>query len=237
MRQVLLTESELLTVSTVQQHPLGFIADGVNGNTYRYAKAGGAVNAARLLALAPNVANHLNCAVPANVAVGATEITVTLGATAATKDQYQGGLLVVNAGTGKGQQFVIKGNDAGASAGSCRIVIDGALKTALASADSKVTLYPNKYNGVVESGTVAFARVGVAIRDMASGEYGWILTRGAAGVLIQGAAVAIADPVIPSTTAGAVEGIGTAAVTDQIIGFAIQAGTTTEVQGVDVRID
>jgi len=238
MRSLLLTQSDLLDVGTTQLHPLGQMAQDEIGRTFRYAKAGGAVAAGNIVCAAANVANHVGARATNSAAVGDDYIDVTVGATAVTEDQYKGGLIVINAGTGIGQQFRIKGNTAAASAGTTRVYIDGAVKVALSSSDSKAHLYPNKFNGVTASSTLALRRVGVAIRALASGEYGWIATQGVVGVLVEGTAVAIADPVIPSaTTAGAVEGIGTAAVTDQVVGVAIQAGTTAQVSGVDLNLE
>lgn len=232
-----LRPSQFLQVSTTREFPLGQYEDSPDGlEGYRYGKAGGAVTAGQLVAAADNVANHLNLAVPSNVAIGASEITVTLGATAAAQDDYQGGLLVVNAGTGIGQQFRILGNVKAALSTACKIKIDGQLAVALASSDSKVTLYPNKFNGVTASNAVAKRRVGVAVRSFASGDYGWFKVKGPAGVLNSGAAIALADPVIPVNVAGAVAGIGTADATDQIVGVALHAGADTEVRGVDLTI-
>lgn len=238
MRSQVLTQSDILDVGTTQLHPLGQEGTDEIGRKFRYAKAGGDVAAGGLVCAAANVANHVGARATNSAAIGDGVIEVTVGATAVTEDQYKGGLIVINAGTGIGQQFRIKGNTAAASSGTTKLYIEGAVKVALSSSDSKAHLYPNKFNGVTTSATLALRRVGVAVRALASGEFGWICTQGVVGVLVEGAAVAIADPVIPSaTTAGAVEGIGTAAVTDQIVGVAIQAGTTAQVSGVDLNLE
>jgi hypothetical protein len=238
MRSQLLTQNDILDVGTTQLHPLGQYGTDEIGRTFRYAKAGGAVGAGQLVVAAANVANHVGARATNSAAIGDESIQVTVGATAVTEDQYKGGLIVINAGTGLGQQFRIKGNTAAASSSTTTLYIEGAVKVALNSADSKAHLYPNKFNGVTTSATLALRRVGVAVRALANGEFGWIQTTGVAGVLVEGAAVAIADPVIPSaTTAGAVEGIGTAAVTDQIVGIAVQAGTTAQYSGVDLNLE
>ncbi len=236
-RQLALTQSQLNEVGTTQLHALGQKAVDENGREYVYAKAGGTVAAGNLVAAASNVANHVGARATNSAAIGDEVIEVTVGATAVTEDQYKGGVIVINAGTGIGQQFRIKGNTAAGSSGTTKVYIEGAVKVALSSSDSKAHLYPNKYNGVTASTTLALRRVGVAHVALANGEFGWIGTKGVFGVLVEGAAVALADPVIPSaTTAGAVEGIGTVAVTDQIVGIATQAGTTAQISGVDLNI-
>jgi len=238
MRSQLLTQSDILDKGTVQLHALGQEGTDEIGRQFRYGKAGGTITAGQLLCTPANVANHVGARATNSAAVGDEYIDVTVGATAVTQDQYQGGVIVINAGTGIGQQFKIKGNTACASSGTTRVYIEGAVKVALSSSDSKADLYPNKYNGLTASSTLLLRRVAVAPQGFASGEYGWFATRGVFGVLIEGAAVGLADPVIPSaTTAGAVEGIGTAAVTDQVVGYAIKAGVTAQVSGVDLNIE
>ena len=238
MRSQTLTQSDILDVGTVQLHVLGQEGNDENGRKFRYVKAAGTVIAGGIVCAAANVANHVGARATNSAAIGDEKIEVTVGATAVTEDQYKGGLIVINAGTGLGQQFRIKGNTAAASSGTTVVTIEGQVKVALASADSKAHLYPNKFNGVTTSATLALRRVGVAVRALATNEFGWICTQGIVGVLVEGTAVAIADPVIPSaTTAGAVEGIGTAAVTDQIVGIATQAGTTAQYSGVDLNLE
>lgn len=238
MIQVQLTESQIHEVGTRQLHPLGTVGVSQDGKKYRYVKAGGAIAAGKIAAVPPNVANHIDRAPGANVAVGATELTVAIGATAVAQDDYAGGTLIVEDGSGEGQTFRVLGNTASAGSTSITVKLATPVKTALvASADSKVSLFPSKYNGVVASATVAFRRVGVPNVAFASGEYGWVQTSGDCAVLIDGSAVAIADPVIPGSVAGSVAGIGTAAVTDQIVGYARQAGTDTEYQLIDLQLD
>ena len=238
MRSQLLTQSDIQDKGTVQLHPLGQEGTDEVGRQYRYGKAGGTITAGQVLTCPANVANHVGSRATNSAAIGDSEIQVTVGATAVTADQYQGGVIVINAGTGIGQQFKIKGNTAAASSGTTTVYIEGQVKVALASADSKADLYPNKFNGLTASNTLLLRRVCVATQGFSNGEYGWFATRGVFGVLVEGSAVGLADPVIPSaTTAGAVEGIGTAAVTDQVVGYAIKAGVTAQVSGVDLNLE
>lgn len=238
MKSITLTASDLNSVDSTPLQPLGQVASTQDGRKFRYAGFGGTVTPGLLLSAAALVANHQNCAVAANVATNVQEISVTLGATAATKDQYAGGTLYVNAGTGAGQSYRIIGNTAGGSGGTIIVKIETGLAVALTSASSKVSLAASKYSGLTASTTVALVKSGVAKVSAASGQYGWIQTGGDCAVLIDGAAVAVADPVIPSTNAaGSVLGIGTVAVTDQIIGIARYAGTTGEYGIIDLSID
>lgn len=238
MRSQLLTQSDIYDKGTVQLHPLGQEGTDEIGRQYRYGKAGGSITAGQILCTPANVANHVGSRATNSAAIGDSEIQVTVGATAVTADQYQGGVIVINAGTGIGQQFKIKGNTAAAGSGTTTVYIEGAVKVALASADSKADLYPNKFNGLTASSTLLLRRVCAAVQAFSNNEYGWFATRGVFGLLVEGSAVGLADPVIPSaTTAGAVEGIGSAAVTDQVVGYAIKAGVTTQVSGIDLNLE
>lgn len=237
MKSLLLTQNDILDVTTVRQHPLGQKGVGLDDKEYRYAFFDNAVTAGKAVVPPANVANHLNrqCAA---AAIGATEISVSIGATAATEDQYRGGTIWVNDGTGEGQSWTIRGNKAADSSGTLVVYLEGSVKTALvASGTSEVSVIPNKYNGVDTSTTVALRRVGVTVRDVAADSYAWIQTKGDCAVLIDGSAVAIADPVIPSTNAaGSVLGIGSNAATDQVVGYARLAGVDTEYQLIDLCI-
>src|SRR6185369_8356134 len=65
-----------------------------------------ALSSGQLMQAPALVANHQNMAT-STAAAGATQVTVTLGATAATLNQYQGGYVIFNAGTGLGQTLKI----------------------------------------------------------------------------------------------------------------------------------
>lgn len=78
------------SASTVAEVGLGSKFYDQNGNAYRYVKVGGTATVAGKVYQAPaEITNHQDL-VPAAAAIGATEVTVTLGATAATANQYAG---------------------------------------------------------------------------------------------------------------------------------------------------
>lgn len=237
MKSVTLTQNDINQVDNTRNTPLGQPGVASDGRKFRYAGFGGTVTPGLLLATPATVANHLNCAPGANFAIGVTDITVVLGATAATKDQYAGGTLFTNDGVGAGQNFRIIGNTAGASSGTITVRIETGLTVAITSASTKISLVASKYSGLTASATVALTRVGVSNTNAASGQFGWIQTGGDAAVLVDGALVQIADPVIPGSVAGSVAGIGTTAATDQIVGIARDAGATTKYGIVDLSLD
>ena len=90
--QQTVVEQDYHQISSTQQGTLGSRAVTKDGREFRYTLAGATALALGKLAQAPTlVANHQVVAIAAAVAVGATTVTATLGATAATADQYVGG--------------------------------------------------------------------------------------------------------------------------------------------------
>lgn len=237
MKSVTLTQNDIGQVDSTRNTVLGQPGVTSDGRKFRYAGFNGTVTPGQLLATPAPVANHQNCAPAANFPIGTQDISVTLGATAATKDQYAGGTLFLNDGVGAGQDFRIIGNTAGASSGTIIVRIETGLNTAITSASSKISLVASKYSGLTASATVALTRVGVANAPATAGQFGWIQTGGDTAVLIDGSLVAIADPVIPGSVAGSVAGIGTVAATDQVVGIARAAAADTKYGIIDLSID
>ncbi len=111
----------------------------------------------------PIVANHQNIAVVAYTNVNLTtglpaSFTATLGATVANANQYQDGLAVVNAGTGKGQTLRIASSTATVASGTITIVLEDPAAVALDNT-SKIDLIAAPYTGVVIAPTTATASV------------------------------------------------------------------------------
>ena len=103
----------LRKASTSQLEALGTVRVMQNGKVYRYVKAGTNGLTAGKMAVAPAAtANHINKALAADVAVGSKRVSITVGATAVTENQYAGGNLAVNDGTGEGTFYRIVSNSA-----------------------------------------------------------------------------------------------------------------------------
>ncbi len=197
----------VFTISTVQQHVVGEKAYTPDGRTFRYVKAGATALVAGDVIQSPAVvANHVNLTPTAAVAVGDTTITVTLGATAATANQYAGGYLVVEKGTtGAGQTLLIKSHPAAASSATLALTLVDSFVVAT-SGTVTVSLVASNYNGVIQAPitTLTGTPVGVAVAAIPAASFGWICSRGitgvkADGVITQGT-VGIA---VPSAAAGA----------------------------------
>ena len=194
-------------------------------------------------------ANHSNLTL-STAAIGATSITATLGATAVTANQYQGGFLVINAGTGIGQTLRIKSHPAAALSATVVLTLEDALSVATATSDSKGTLDLNPYgspNGadyrtsgcVVCPTTLTGPIVGVTTYPIPATTtsviyYGFIQTRGVVGCLNDANTAIGLDLMHSSNTAGAVMTYVVA--TSGNIGNAYVAGVTTEVRPIKINL-
>ena len=87
------TESRGITIGTKGLMP--------DGRVFRYSKAAEAITAGLMCQNSLAIANHDMDLVTAAAAVGASTITVTLGGTAVTADQYKGGTIYVNDDAGR----------------------------------------------------------------------------------------------------------------------------------------
>jgi hypothetical protein len=184
------------------------------------------------------IANHENLTVtafaPANVQLGTpAQVTVTLGATAATENQYAQGYLIVNNGTGTGQSLKITGNTAALGAASCVISLEDAPTVAL-DVTSKVSLIADLYKDVIVSPTTLTNKViGATIYPISIGEYGYIATKGIVSLLADGA-IAKGVAVSPSNAvAGAFE---SGVIAQGFVGTTVQAAVDTEYRAVSIDL-
>ncbi len=185
----------------------------------------------------------------AAAAIGATSITVTMGGTLATANQYAGGFAVVNSSTGIGQIFRIASHPAATSSGACVIQLEDSVKVALTSS-SKITLQLNPYgapNGtdVRTSGVVVCPTsltgpvIGVTVAPIPAStttvpSYGLIQTKGVVGCLNDANTAIGLDLMHSANTAGAVASYVVA--TSNRIGTSHVAGVTTEVRPITIQL-
>ena len=195
-------------------------------------------------------ANHTNLTC-ATAAIGATQLTVTLGGTAATANQYQGGYVVINAGTGVGQTLKIASHPAQTStSGTLVLTLEDPLSVATAVADSKATLQLNPYgspNGadfrtsgcVVCPTTLTGPVIGVTAYPIPATSttvlsYGFIQTKGVVGCLNDAGTAIGLDLMHSTNTAGAVMTYVVA--TSGRVGTSHVAGVTTEVRPITIQL-
>ncbi len=195
-------------------------------------------------------ANHSGLTV-ATAAIGATQLTVTLGGTAVTANQYQGGFIVISAGTGIGQTFRIASHPAQSSgSGTVVLTLEDAVKVATLASDSKGVLELNPYgsqNGaaIATSGcvvcpvTLTGPIIGVSVTPIpasttTAASYGFIQTKGVVGCLNDATTAIGLDLMHSTNTAGAVMTYVVA--TAGRVGNSHVAGVTTEVRPITIQL-
>lgn len=224
-----LTSTDLNTTTTSKQDAYGAVGETSDGRRYCYVQAGGAVTAGNVVIAPSLVANHQNVSVAAAASAGAVSVQVTLGATAATADQYAGGLLVVGVdGSGVPVTLKVKGNTAGSSSATITVSLEASNPLPFALTTSNVvSLSPSLYNGVTASST-AGAPVGVAVASIASGSYGWVQVAGPCGVVNDsvGALSALGKIKQSTTVAGSV--VASSAAGDIQVGYMVQGAAASK---------
>lgn len=233
-----LTASDIATVVPQKLEDYGKVAATKDGRRYRFVQFGGNVVAGNVVVAPALVANHQNISVQTAAPIGAGSVNVTLGATAATQDQYAEGFLVVgvdNSGTPVTRK--IKGNTAGTAGGVITVTLDSRepLQVALTTSNV-VSLSPNKYNGVVASSTAGHV-VGVVVTSGAAGQYGYVQTYGEVGIVNDAAAAISANQLVTQslTVAGAI--VSGAAAGAQVIGIAVQGAAASKAFLAKVTVD
>lgn len=201
-------EGDQWKTHTTQQLTLSQEMDFNDGRRFRYAKAGAvAVVVAKLYQAPIPVTNHV-LQTAAAAAAGARSVALTLGATAATEDQYRDGYLVVDlaTNTGFGHLYTIDRHNAVASSGVFTVPLRSAINVAISTAANSVSLIPNNCSGVIlaVATTPTATLVGVAAAPFAIGAFGWIQVAGAAKCLGVTPIAATGDYCMHGTTTGAV---------------------------------
>lgn len=224
---------EIFSTEPYAKHRLGETVETQDGKRVVYYKAGAVAVSTGALLQSPAL-DTAYVGLTATASVNALSITVTNGASALTADQFAGGYLEVTAGAGLGQIFDIISHPAAAAAATCVMVVADTVATALAG--STVTLKLNPANGAIAHPTVATGTtLGVALSDVAAGEYGWAGTRGEFPVVSDALVAALGQTVVPSiTTAGTVT-LATL-VTQKAVGTASQAGVAAAATGVSLSL-
>lgn len=234
-----LAAQDLHATSSTQLEKLGIVGETIDGRKFRYAKAGAVNLAAAKICVAEAVAgNHQDIAVAAAAAVGDTQVTVTLGATAATANQYAEGFLTVISSTGLGYSYRISGHPAAASAGSLTVTLDATepLQVALATS-SKVTLTKNPWKDIIVApNAVAHRAVGVPSVALTAAYFGWVQTKGDAPVLSDGVIGKGSGAILSDAVAGAVEVEVAGTVTNRV-GRAPEATVDAKYYLIDLCID
>ncbi len=232
--QIQITDQDIYTTSSTKgAESFGQLALTADGRRFRYGKngtgSGTALAAGKLNQVATAVSNDTN-RTGVTYAIGTTQITFILGGTA-TANQYAGGYLLVNAGTGAGQCLQISGNTA-ATAGNSNtptVTLQEPLNVATLASDSKFSLVPHPYSAcIVQASTLGAGSAGVNTVSVADTYYAWFQVGGPCSVLNDSSTPAVGAPITYSDeTAGAVGVYETDAV-GPVVGYALVAGVSTE---------
>jgi hypothetical protein len=227
---------QVLNDSTTQQLPLGTLAFTKDGRGFRYCRAGAAALVAGNCIQAPaQIANHL-AMTPTAAAIGATQITMTPGATGAAISFYNEGWMIVSTTPALGDTRGIAVSPAITASVAFTITLytEDQLQTALTSS-SRLDLQCNAYRDVIQCPitTATSACVGVAPYAIGTTNYGWLQVFGPCGVLITGTP-AVGQAVSPI---GAVAGAAAInSTTLGIIGTMMTTGVDTKCNAVFLDI-
>lgn len=193
----------LYETSTTKKECLGAKRITEDGREFRYCKAGGTLipgGATYGPALTANHVAQVQTYGAAN-AVGATNVTVYVGGTAVTANQYDDGYLLVyrtTSGTA-GMMYPILSHTT-SSAGSETITVT--LKEPLEVATYTtcyLSLIPNPWSSCIAAAAIATSYTGQAFVACASGSYCWVQTGGLGNT--KGGDTATANyPIGPSNT-------------------------------------
>jgi hypothetical protein len=224
-------------ISSTRLHQLGSIAETADGRVYRYARAGASnLVSGNLQVNADLIANHTNRGAGAAAAIGAREVSIAVGATAVTLDQYRDGFLTVNDATGEGITYSVNGNSASAGSTSVVVSLNEPVTVALVATTSELTLKQNPWGDTVISATdQADLAVGVPNVAVTATYYYWAQTRGECAVWADEAVTKGLALTIGTGTAGQVEALD--GVGEPQIGIASEALVDTENRSAFLTMD
>lgn len=195
---------DLYSSSSLKGHELGFRVQGPAGKEFRYALFGEAGVVGDIYQSSVVDTQFTEMAVPIT-AVGSTTVSITNGTTAVTAGQFLDGSLAVAVTPGLGEEYTIVAHGTAANGAAWSITLDRPLRTAW-TASAKVTVSRSPFSGVIKCPTTLTGTVtGVGLYAVTSGEYGWLQTKGVAGVLSDNSTGAVGSDVsVPGATAGSV---------------------------------
>lgn len=139
--------------SASQKERLGTIRELEDGQVFAYCKNGAVALAAGAVCASVITSGMNEQTVTVAHAIGTKQVTITDSGSGTSANAYKDGTLVVTAGTGIGQSYKIAGNEAAAASATFTVQLQEGLATAWSTSDTDVTLYKNKYNGVVVNPT------------------------------------------------------------------------------------
>ena len=217
--------------------PAGQLMVLPDGRQYRFGQAGGSTLAPGKLDVAPAVgANFDNLVIPTAVAAGATDVTITNGATTIAAGDFADGYLNIEDDAGEGILYKIKSHTieaAGSAAVTVTLANANGIQTALTTATT-VGLAPSAYrNLIIHPSPAVSIPVGVAQASMTTLKWGWFQVRGVSSVLADGTPTIGLSAMASNAVDGAIEtwGLTEAAPPTEIspvIGITLETAVDTE---------
>lgn len=217
-------QSVYQTITARGQFKLGERAMTPDGREWQFIKANTAI-ANSLIAVPNGVASADTWSSSADNQ--GRIVYLTDSGSAFTTGQYEDGIGVVDDGTGRGQTFKIKTNNAT----MLTLYPESALGTALAVADSDITIMTmSECDPAAITSKVQMAQ-GAAQTAFAANDYGWVLTNGdgrciAGSTLVVGAGFSTGDDTVGQVIVGVT---ATGAYDYQNLGYAIVANAAADI--------
>lgn len=198
-----ITSDTLYTSQTVLDagQQLGDRVRGNGGKEFVRVLAGGSALVVGNVIQAPAISSNFDdLVIPTAVVVGANQVTVTLGGSAVTANQFQGGTVTFSTGE---ERTIVSHPAQSTTTGNVVLTLDAPLAVALTT--SNTATMRNLYASVIQAPTtLTGAVIGVAVYAIPASSYGWIQTRGEVGILSDNSTGAVGSAIANSAaTAGA----------------------------------
>ena len=162
-------------------------------------------------------------------------MTITLGATAATVNQYAEGYLIINDVDGEGIAYKIRSHPAADSGATLTIELEDPIKVALTTS-SQASLTYNPYDNVVISATdQADLPIGIPNIAVTAAYYFWVQTGGVCSAWADEAYAKGAALTIGTGVAGQLEAVDAAG--EPQLGICHETAVDTEYRSVFLTLD
>lgn len=197
------------------------LGDTVEGNGKRFVrvKAGASNLVKGNVIQAPAIDTNFDDMAMLAAVVGATQVTVTLGGTAVTANQFQGGSITFSDGS---ERRIISHPAQATTTGNVTLTLDAPLDAALTT--SNTATMRNLYNGVIQAPTtLTGAVVGVAVYNIPASNYGWLQVYGDAPVKSDASTGAVGSALANSASVAGDAGVFVAGTGRAFIGHATRA--------------
>lgn len=220
---------------------VGGMVEGDHGKKFRLVKAGATLVKGNLLQESAEDTTYENMAVGTAGVVGDRFLQITNGTATITAEQFKGGTIgVYTAGTvAVADEYVITDvTGTLTTGGALRVWLDRPLRYAYTTS-AKVNMKRSPWSGAIQFPvtTQTGIPVGVAIYEIPSGEYGWVISHGECTALSDASTFAVGSMLSPSLAVAGAVGVNVAGTTHGTIGWARQAAASAKGIAIFLMID